>query len=200
MQGDVIHVILLVTDIFEKMRIPYAVGGSISSSVHGIMRSTMDVDIVADMRLEHISGFIGALSTAFYADDEMIRDAINRHSSFNLIHLATAYKVDVFIPKQRAFDRMQLERRVAALITTEPEKAIYVTSPEDNILSKLEWYRMGNEASDRQWRDILGVLKMKAEQFDLEYARRWAKSLKVEDLLEKALTESGPYEIGTNLA
>jgi hypothetical protein len=69
MQGDAIHVILLVTDVFEKMHIPYAVGGSISSSVHGVMRSTMDVDILADMRQEHISGFVEALSTAFYADD-----------------------------------------------------------------------------------------------------------------------------------
>ena len=191
MQGDAIRMTLLVTDVFEKMNIPYAVGGSISSSVHGIMRSTMDVDIVADMRLEHISAFIEALSTAFYTDDEMIRDAINRHSNFHLIHLATAYKVDVFIPKQRAFDKMQLERRVATLITAEPERAIYVTSPEDIILSKMEWYRMGGEASDRQWRDIMSVLKTKAGQLDLEYMRRWAKPLKVEDLLEKALTESG---------
>jgi hypothetical protein len=191
MQGDAIRMTLLVTDVFEKMCIPYAVGGSMSSSVHGIMRSTMDVDIVADIRMEHISEFIEALSPEFYSDDEMIRDAINRHSSFNLIHLTTAYKVDVFIPKQRAFDRMQLERRVATIITAEPEKAIYVTSAEDIILSKLEWYRMGDEVSDRQWRDILGVLKTKAGQIDLEYMRRWAKPLKVEDLLEKALTDSG---------
>ena len=191
MQGDAIRVILMATDVFERMRIPYAVGGSISSSVHGIMRSTMDIDILADMRLEHISGFVEALSTEFYADDEMIRDAINRRGSFNLIHLATAYKVDVFIPKQRAFDKAQLERRIATLITPEPEKTIYVTSPEDIILSKLEWYRMGNEVSDSQWRDILGVLKTKTGQLDLEYVRRWAKALKIEDLLEKALSESG---------
>ena len=191
MQGDAIRITLLVTDVFEKMLIPYAVGGSISSSVHGIMRSTMDVDIVADMRLEHISGFVETLSTAFYADNDMIRDAINRHSSFNLIHLATAYKVDVFIPKQRAFDRMQLERRVSTLITAEPERSIYMTSPEDIILSKLEWYRMGGEVSDSQWRDVLGVLKTKAGQLDLEYMRRWAKPLKVEDLLEKVLTDLG---------
>jgi hypothetical protein len=191
MQGDAIRMTLLVTDIFEKMGIPYAVGGSMSSSVHGIMRSTMDVDIVADMRLEHISGFVSALSVAFYADDEMIRDAISHKSSFNLIHLETAYKVDVFIPKQREFDQMQLERRVASLITSDPEKTIYVTSPEDIVLSKLEWYRMGGEVSDRQWRDILGVLKTKAEQLDLIYLRRWAQILKVGDLLEKVINESG---------
>ena len=191
MQGNAIRMTQLVTDVFEKMGIPYAVGGSMSSSVHGIMRSTMDVDIVADMRLEHILGFVSALSTDFYADDEMIRDAISHKSSFNLIHFETAYKVDVFIPKQRAFDQMQLERRVASLITSDPEKAIYVTSAEDIVLSKLEWYRMGGEISDRQWRDILGVLKTKAEQIDLIYLHHWAQILKVGDLLEKVINQSG---------
>lgn len=191
MQGDAIRMTLLVTDLLEIMGVSYAVGGSMSSSVHGMMRSTMDVDIVADLRLEHIAEFIAALSGAFYADDEMIRDAINHRSSFNLIHLETAYKVDIFIPKQRAFDRMQLQRRVPTQITSNPEKSIYVTSPEDIILSKLEWYKMGSEVSDRQWQDILGVLKTKAEQLDLDYLRLWAKTLKVEDLLDKGMTESG---------
>jgi hypothetical protein len=191
MQGDAIRMTLLVTDLLEKMGISYAVGGSMSSSVHGMMRSTMDVDIVADLRLEHIAEFVAALSGAFFADDEMMRDAINHRSSFNLIHLETAYKVDIFIPKQREFDRMQLKRRMPSQITSNPEKYIYVTSPEDIILSKLEWYRMGGEVSDRQWRDILGVLKTKAEQLDSEYLRHWAKILKVEDLLDRVITESG---------
>ena len=86
---------------------------------------------------------------------------------------------------------MQLERRVASLITSDPEKAIYVTSAEDIVLSKLEWYRMGGEISDRQWRDILGVLKTKAEQIDLIYLRHWAQILKVGDLLEKVISQSG---------
>lgn len=190
MQGDSIRVMLLVTDVLEKMGIPYAVGGSLSSSVHGVMRSTLDVDIVADLRLEHIRPFVTALSPVFYADDEMMRDAIEHHSSFNLIHYETAFKVDIFIPKERTFDRMQLERRIASIIATDPEHIVYVTSPEDIILSKLEWYRMGDEVSDRQWRDILGVVKMKSDQLDLAYLRRWAKELAVEDLLERALQEA----------
>ncbi|MDZ4158954.1 MAG: hypothetical protein U1B80_04100 [Anaerolineaceae bacterium] len=190
MQGDSIRVTLLVTDVFEKLGVQYAVSGSLSSSLHGVMRSTLDVDIVADLRLEHIQPLVAALSPEFYADDEMMRDAIGRHSSFNLIHYETAFKVDVFIPKPRAFDRMQLERRVAAVITTDPERSIHVTSPEDVILSKLEWYRIGGEVSDRQWRDILGVLKTKAGEIDLDYLRQWARQLKVSDLLERALTES----------
>lgn len=190
MQGDAIRMTLLVTDVLERMGIPYAVGGSMSSSVHGIMRSTMDVDILADLQLQHISAFVAALSNEFYADDEMMRDAIEHHSSFNLIHLETAYKVDVFIPKRRVFDQLQLERRLPSLIMTNPDKTIYVTSPEDIILSKLEWHRMGGEVSERQWRDILGVLKTQSGQLDLAYLRRLAKTLKVEDLLERALTEA----------
>lgn len=190
MQGDSIRVTLLVTDVFEKLGVRYAVGGSLSSSLHGVMRSTLDVDIVADMRLEHIQPLVAALSPEFFADVEMMRVAIERHSSFNLIHYETSFKVDVFIPKPRPFDQMQLERRASAVITTDPERSLYVTSPEDVILSKLEWYRMGGEVSDRQWRDILGVLKTKTGGIDLDYLRHWAKQLKVNDLLDRALTEA----------
>jgi len=186
MQGDSTHITLFVTQTLERLGILYAVGGSLASSLHGVMRSTLDVDIVADMRLEHIGPLVTALSKDFYADDEMMRDAIEHHSSFNLIHYETAFKVDIFIQKLRAFDKMQLERRRAAVITTDPEQSIYVTSPEDVILAKLEWYRMGGEVSDRQWRDILGVLKTRAGELDFDYLRKWAKELKVSDLLERA--------------
>ncbi len=190
MQGDSTHATLLVTQTLERLGIPYAVGGSLASSLHGVMRSTLDVDIVADMRLEHIQPLVAALSKEFYADDEMMRDAIQHHSSFNLIHFETAFKVDIFIRKARAFDQMQLERRRKAVIATDPEQSVYVTSPEDVTLSKLEWYRMGDEVSDRQWRDILGVLKTRAGELDLDYLRKWAQELKVTDLLECALRES----------
>jgi hypothetical protein len=189
MQGDSIRVTLLVTQVFERLGIPYAVGGSLSSSVHGVMRSTLDVDILADMRLEHIQPFVAALTAEFYADDEMIAGAIAHRSSFNLIHYATAFKVDVFIPRLRDFDRMQLGRSAPAVILADPERSVYVTSPEDVVLSKLEWYRMGDEVSDRQWRDILGVLKMKSGALDLAYLNHWANKLGVEDLLERALKE-----------
>lgn len=189
MQGDSTQVTLFVAQTLERLGILYAIGGSLASSVHGVMRSTLDVDIVADMRLEHIQPLVAALSKEFYADDEMMRDAIEHHSSFNLIHYETAFKVDVFIRKSRAFDQMQLERRRLSVIATDPEQSVYITSPEDVILSKLEWYRMGGEVSDRQWRDILGVLKTRVGELDLEYLHKWAKELKVSDLLERALKE-----------
>jgi hypothetical protein len=142
------------------------------------------------MRLEHIQPLVAALSKEFYADDEMMRDAIEHHSSFNLINLETAFKVDIFIRKSRAFDQMQLERRRPSVIAINPEQKIYVVSPEDVILSKLEWYRMGGEVSDRQWRDILGVLKTRAGELDIDYLRKWAKELKVTDLLDRALKDA----------
>lgn len=190
MQGESTRLTLLVTHTFESLEILYAVGGSLASSLHGVMRSTLDVDIVADMKLEHIPLLVSALSKEFYADDEMMRDAIAHRSSFNLIHYETAFKVDVFIRKLRAFDQMQLDRRTTSVIATEPEERVYVVSPEDIVIAKLEWYRMGGEVSDRQWRDILGVLKTKAGELDLEYLRKWGAELKVSDLLKRALTEA----------
>ncbi len=190
MQGEATRITLLVTQTLEQLGIPYAVGGSFASSLHGVMRSTLDVDIVAGMRVEHIQPFVSVLSKEFYADDEMMKDAIEHHSSFNLIHYETSFKVDIFIQKTRAFDQMQLERRRSSIIATEPEESIYVTSPEDTILAKLEWYRMGGEISDRQWRDILGMLKTRAGELDLDYLRKWAQELKVTDLLERALKEA----------
>ena len=190
MQGDATRVTLLVTQTLEQFGIPYAVAGSLASSLHGVMRSTLDVDIVADMGIEHIQPLVAALSKEFYADDEMMKDALQHQSSFNLIHYETAFKVDIFIRKSRAFDQMQLERRRPSIIATDPEQSLYVTSAEDVILSKLEWYRMGGDVSDRQWRDVLGVLKTRAGELDIAYLRKWAKELQVSDLLERALTQS----------
>ena len=190
MQDETSRTTLLVTQTLERLGIPYAVGGSLASSLHGIMRTTLDVDIVADMKSEHIQPLIAALSKEFYADDKMMRDAIKQHSSFNLIHYETAFKVDIFIRKPRAFDEQQLKRRRPSVITIDPEQTIYVASPEDTILSKLEWYRLGGEASDRHWHDVLGVLKVRAGELDLAYLRKWAGELNVSDLLERVLKEA----------
>ena len=190
MQGEITRVLLRVTQTLERLGVPYAVGGSLASSLHGVMRSTLDVDIVADIKPEHVPALVSAFSTEFYADEAMIRDTIKHRSSFNLIHYETAFKVDIFIRKLRPYDQVQLNRRRKSVIATNPEASVYVVSPEDIILSKLEWYRMGGEVSDRQWRDILGVLKVRAGELDLNYLRKWAGELNVRDLLERALQEA----------
>ncbi len=189
MHGDSIRVTLLVAQTLEEIGIPYAVGGSLASSMHGVMRSTLDVDIIADLQPEHVRPLLEAFSQEFYADEEAIRDAIRRRGSFNLIHFETSFKVDIFVAKSRAFDQMQLARRTRSVVTSAPERELYVTSPEDVILSKLEWFPMGGEVSERQWRDVLGVMKTRPDTLDIAYLRHWASELKVSDLLERALQE-----------
>ncbi len=190
MISEPVAVTLLVIEALEALDVPYLIGGSLASAVHGVARATLDTDLVADLRSEHAEPLAEALGDAFYVDVEAIRDAIRRRSSFNVIHLETMFKVDVFACKWRPFDQVQFERRRAQVIATEPERTAYVASPEDTVLTKLEWYRMGGEVSDRQWRDVLGVLKVQGERLDLAYLRRWAVTLGVADLLERALTEA----------
>ncbi len=190
MLPEAVNVMMLVVDVFERLQIPYFIGGSMASALHGVARSTLDADMVAEIHLAQVEALVKTLGDDFYADEEMIRDAIRHHGSFNLIHLATMFKVDVFIRKERPFDRVQFQRRVEQLFAANPEQKAFMTTAEDIILAKLEWYRLGNEISDRQWRDILGVLKVQAGRLDLDYLHLWAQELNVADLLLRALKES----------
>jgi hypothetical protein len=190
MQNEPVEVTLKVTDVFERLGVSYLIGGSLASALYGMVRTTQDSDIVAEMRAEHLQPFVAALQDEFYVDDEMIAESIQRHSSFNIIHRETMFKVDVFIPRPRPFLESQLARAQRQIFTFETEVSAKFASPEDTILSKLEWYRMGGEVSDRQWRDILGVLKTRAGELDLAYLQKWAGELKVSDLLDRALKES----------
>ena len=191
MSSEPIQVTLQVIEILDRLKIPYLVGGSLASAIHGILRATMDVDIVADIHLDQIDDFTALLNDAFYYDTEMIRNAIMQKSSFNLIHLNTMFKVDIFLLKGRPFDQNQMERRVLQIIgDTQTEKA-YFSTAEDIIIAKLEWYRNGGETSERQWNDILGVLRSQTDRINLEDLRKWAKTLAVDHLLERALKEAG---------
>lgn len=185
---------LLVADALDALGVPYAIGGSLSSAVHGVMRATLDADLVADLRSEHVEPLARMLSGVFYADAQMMYNAVRRHSSFNVIHLETMFKVDVFVAKPRAFDRAQLSRRERVLFGDEPERYAFVTSAEDIVLAKLEWYRLGGEISDRQWRDVLVVLKVKREQLDRAYLHQMAVELQVSDLLERALEQADKFD------
>ena len=190
MQNEPVEVTLKVTGVFEKLGVPYLIGGSLASTLYGMVRTTQDSDIVAEMRAEHVQFFVAALQDEFYIDEQMIAESIQRHSNFNIIHRETMFKVDVFIPSPRPFLQSQLARAQRQTFIFETEASAKFASPEDTILSKLEWYRMGGEASDRQWRDILGVLKTKTGELDLEYLQKWGKELKVGDLLERALKDA----------
>jgi hypothetical protein len=190
MLAEPLAVTLLVIDAFDKLGVPYMIGGSLASALYGTARSTLDTDLVADIKADQVALLVKMLENEFYIDESMIIDAIRTYRSFNVIHLATLFKVDVFLPKQRRFDQIQFQRRQYKVISIDPERKAYVTTSEDIILAKLEWYRLGNEISDRQWRDILGVLKVQAGRLDLDYLRQWAAELNITDLLQRALKES----------
>lgn len=190
---DILAAITPIVDTLEELGVPYHIGGSVASSLYGLPRLTIDVDLVADLRLGHVRPLVKRLQTTYYIDEDMVRDAINRHSSFNIIHQDSILKVDVFIPKSRLFDQEEL-RRVQQEVLLEGTRPFNVASPEGTILNKLEWYKMGGEVSDRQWNDILGVLKVQGTNLDMVYLQHWAANLNVTDLLERALVDAGPKE------
>ncbi len=189
MLSEPVAVILLVIDALEALNVPYLIGGSFAAAVYGVARMTADADLVADVRFEHVEPLSSKLSADFYLDAESMREAIRHRSSFSLIHFKTMFKVDVFLPKPRPYSQAQMERRVQQRLSTESDRQAYFSSAEDSVLSKLEWYRLGGEVSDRQWRDILGVIKIQGERLDLAYLRQWAVALNLSDLLEKAMLE-----------
>jgi hypothetical protein len=176
---------------FRSLGVPYQIGGSLASSAWGLPRSTQDADLVADLRPEHIAAFVAQLLDRYYVDELMIHDAIRRHSSFNLLHLDTMLKVDVFIHKPAAFEEAAFRRARLEWLDDPPTEQVLFTSPEDIILHKLVWYKMGGNVSERQWLDVLGVLKVQGTSLDAEYMREWARHLDVDDLLTHARNEAG---------
>jgi hypothetical protein len=187
MLSEPLQVTLKVAAVFDRLGIQYLVGGSLASAVYGVARATMDADLVADIHPALIPALVSAWEGEFYIDAEMIRDAIYHCSNFNLIHLETMFKVDVFLLKQRPFDLNQMERRISQAMGDEPEERAYFSTAEDIILAKLEWYRAGGETSERQWRDILGVLNLQSDRLDFQYLQNWASRLGIQDLWRKAL-------------
>lgn len=187
---DLLAALSPVIGLLRELGVRHYVGGSLASSAHGVARASVDADLVADLRPTHAAPLVTALVGAYYVSEDRVRDAIQRRASFNLVHLATMLKVDVFVAKDRPFDRRALERA-----RTEPGEgpeavAIPLATAEDIVLAKLEWYRRGNESSERQWGDVLGVLSASGPQLDRAYLEQGARELDVADLLARALAES----------
>jgi hypothetical protein len=172
----------------ERVGIPYAIGGSVASSVRGIVRATIDVDVVVRIGVGQTEALAAALGPDWYADADQMRASIMAGRAFNVIYLPFVQKVDVF-PATEEFHRSQLERATKVAIPFLEDSAEYpVASAEDILLAKLQWYRMGGEVSERQWSDIAGILAV-APDLDAAYLRAWAVRLGVADLLDKAVAD-----------
>jgi hypothetical protein len=189
---DILMALIPIVEAFQQLGIAYHIGGSVASSAHGIPRATVDVDLVADLRLENVRPLTARLQAAYYIEEKSVRDAISRRACFNLIHLDTMLKVDIFIPRARPYDREVFQRSFPAVLDEAmPEHTFYLETPEDVILAKLEWYRAGGEVSERQWADLMGVLKVRTDTLDFGYLKRWAEQLGLGDLLARAIAEAG---------
>ncbi len=171
---------------FERLNIRYYVGGSLASSLHGVPRATQDVDIVADIKNEHIPQLVKTFDAEFYIDADMIREAIQRRSSFNIIHLGTMFKVDIFILKPDKSSLEEMNRRKQYQISDAPGQMLFLASAEDIIIHKLYWYRLGGGVSERQWNDVLGVIRVQHEKLDNSYLEQAAHRRGVMALLKKA--------------
>lgn len=181
--------LLAVASALEAADADYLVGGSFASSLQGIPRSTQDVDLVAELRVAGIPAFVAALGDGFYADSERIRDGVARRTSFNVIDQRNGFKADVYLTTDDAFGRSQFARRQRVEIL--PATSLPFASPEDVVLQKLRWFRLGGGVSERQWLDTLGVLKVQGDRLDRDYLDHWSKELGLDDLLARARDEAG---------
>ena len=177
---------------FEALGIEYFVGGSYASSLHGIPRFTRDVDIVTNVKPGDVGNLVTRLAGDFYIDSDSMNDAIVTKSSFSIIHLASMMKADIFILTDDEWAQHRWSQREIVVLGSGLERQeVCVSTVPDLIIQKLLWYKMGAEVSLQQWGDVQGLLKTFRSRLDIGYLRVWAGKLKIDELLEKALVESG---------
>ncbi len=178
---------LLLAQIFDELGVEYVIGGSYASSIHGEPRSTRDCDFLVALASDQLDSFEQKTNGLFYMSRVAAEEAIELNRCFNLIHLETGFKLDIFISEGRDFDRERLKRGQSVAVDGQ---SLRFSSAEDTILSKLEWYKQ--YPSEQQWRDILGIFLLQEDKLDLGYLKYWSRELGVSKKLaqaEKALED-----------
>lgn len=178
------------TDILDRLGIAYAIGGSVASSIYGAVRFTEDADLTVEPFDEKAKELFESVKAKYYINEEAMYHALGQRSSFNVIHFESAFKIDVFVRGNSEYDKQVMSRRKATKLSDSFNKPFSVVSPEDIILLKLRWYRAGGCSSQRQWNDVLGVLRVCGSTVDFAYLRKWASLLSIGDLLERAISQS----------
>ncbi len=170
-----------VVDACNQLGIAYYVGGSLASSLHGVPRATNDVDVIASLEPHHADELLRLLSTAYYIDARMIVESLRKNIPSNLIHLDTMVKIDLYGERSMPFTTEALVRATSQMLPG-CQVPVRFASPEDVILAKLKWYRDGGERSERQWSDLLGILRVQGDGLDKIYIERWLDRLAVREL------------------
>jgi len=189
-EQEQVAVIRKLVDALDDLEIEYAIGGSIASSLYGTVRFTQDADITVSGFRDVAQRLYERLKDDFYLSREAMLGALDCCGSFNAIHLETSFKIDLFIRGPSEFDKQLLARSKRVKLSDSEEKCFCVVSPEDVVLLKLRWYAQSDCTSDRQWNDVLGVLRVQAESADFEYMKKWSRELGVDQLLQRAISES----------
>jgi hypothetical protein len=167
-----------IVSLLDGAGVPHMVAGSFASTFHGTPRTTQDIDLVVDPTVRSLNAFVASLPQKdYYVSDDAVRDALMRRSQFNVIDMATGWKADIIVRKARPFSVEEFRRRMPARML---DVDVFVTTPEDTILSKIEWSAMSG--SERQLRDVAGILEVKQGDVDRAYIERWAVELGVLDL------------------
>ena len=176
----------------DRLKIPFFVVGSMASSAHGALAAGSDVDLIAGVEPRHIASLVTELGKEFYADSEIIGQALSAGRPINLVHYTSGLKFDIFPLGSGPYEQSQFQRRVPIAISLSRDEQIEVpvASAEDTLLSKLAWFRLGGEVSDQQWNDIRGIVEIRKDHLDRPYLRKWAAYLKVDDLLDQVLPQS----------
>ncbi len=194
MLQDPIELAALVGQIFDSLEIPYFVGGGLASSILGETRTTVDADLAILLNDQSLlSQLIETIQSDFYISEIAVKEALSfRTNTFNIIHLQSALKADIYpIRDSDQFRQMAMTRRQKIYPTGSPDLSFYICTAEDIVLQKLIGYHMTERKSNKQWRDVLGVLKLQAERLDFEYLQDWSQLLNLVQELEQALEEAG---------
>lgn len=174
--------------LLESVNIPYYVGRGVASTIHGEPRSTRDLDLVIEIQQDQIDILVKTLeAAAFYCPQGAVEDLKSgRNQVLNITHTETIANADIYVMDRSSFAVSQMLRRRLIDIDGIP---IWIASPEDTILQKLLWGSKSN--SQKQWRDVLGILKLQSTNLDYDYLMEWARRLELVDFLTQAMTEAG---------
>ena len=177
-------------EVLDDLGIDYVIGGSVASSLLGEPRSTVDVDIAVAFREVHLGPFVDRVRPDFYVPEVEAARAVRERQSFNIIHNTAALKVDLFVLGDGVLDVNQIARRIKFDFPTDPISALWITSPEDQVLRKLDWYRQGGQVSERQVRDIVAILQSNHRSLDYQYIKETADRVDLAELLHEAMAQA----------